>query len=131
MRLKRILKWSALALLVGLFGWFQFAYWTSTNDCEHLASAPGERMKAVVPCEYGSADVLQLREIAKPVPQDNEVLVQVRAASVNPADETYRGGVRIITGLRKPKVTRFGSDCAGTIEAVGKDVKLSRVRLSV
>jgi NADPH:quinone reductase-like Zn-dependent oxidoreductase len=120
---KRILKWTAFALLLGLVAWLQFAYWTSTNDCERLASAPGEHMKAIVYCEYGSADVLQLREIPKPIPADNEILVRVSAASLNPADETYRGSARMMTGLRKPKVTRFGIDCAGTVEAVGKDVK--------
>jgi NADPH:quinone reductase-like Zn-dependent oxidoreductase len=123
MKWKRILKWSALALPVILFAWFQFAYWTSTNDCERMTSVPGEPMKAIVFCEYGSTDVLQPRDIPKPIPRDDEVLVRVAAGSLNPVDETYRGSARIMTGLRKPKVTRFGTDCAGTVEAVGKNVK--------
>jgi NADPH:quinone reductase-like Zn-dependent oxidoreductase len=78
-------------------------------------------MKAIVYCDYGLAN-LKLKEIEKPTPADNEVLVKVRAASVNPADGIYRGGARIVTGLRKPKVTRLGTDFAGTVEAIGKNV---------
>ena len=70
----------------------------------------------------GPPEVLQLRDIEKPTPAENELLVKVRAASVNPVDSTYSGGVRLVTGLRKPKVTRFGTDYAGTVEAVGEKV---------
>ncbi|MEN3370926.1 MAG: hypothetical protein V7609_3069, partial [Verrucomicrobiota bacterium] len=60
-RPKRILKWSAGALLLVLFLWFQFAYWTSTNDCGRSIPAEAERMKAIRYCEYGSPDeVLKL-----------------------------------------------------------------------
>src|SRR5207244_3475959 len=75
-------------------------------------------------CEYG-VENLQLRDLEKPSPNDNEVLVRVRAASVNPADgHLIRGAwpMRPISGLRKPKNTRFGTDFAGIVEAVGKDV---------
>jgi NADPH:quinone reductase-like Zn-dependent oxidoreductase len=81
-------------------------------------------MKAVLHCEYGGPEILKLEEVEKPVPNDNQVLVRVRAASVNPLDLTIRGpwAIRPILGLRKPKDTRIGVDYAGTVEAVGKNV---------
>ncbi|MFC1720417.1 NAD(P)-dependent alcohol dehydrogenase [Pseudomonadota bacterium] len=83
-------------------------------------------MKAIAYHCYGSPDVLQVEEVAKPVPADNEVLVKVHAASVNPLDWHYLRGepylMRLGTGLGKPENTRLGVDFAGTIEAVGKDV---------
>ncbi|PZR74108.1 MAG: alcohol dehydrogenase [Chthoniobacterales bacterium] len=82
-------------------------------------------MKAIRYCEYGSPDdVLKVDEIEKPIPNANQLLVKVRAASVNPLDLSTRGQwlVRLIKGLRKPRETRLGIDYAGTVEAVGKDV---------
>jgi NADPH:quinone reductase-like Zn-dependent oxidoreductase len=83
-------------------------------------------MKAIVYHRYGSPDVLELREIDKPVVTDDDVLVRVRAASVNPLDWHYMRGtpyvVRIGAGFRKPKVTRLGVDVAGQVEAIGKNV---------
>jgi NADPH:quinone reductase-like Zn-dependent oxidoreductase len=84
-------------------------------------------MKAVVYTEFGPPDVLQIKEIETPVPKDNEVLVKVRAASVNPYDWHMIRGTpflmrAMMAGLRKPKDPRVGIDCAGTIQAVGKDV---------
>ena len=84
-------------------------------------------MKAVVYTEFGPPDVLQIKEIEKPVPKDNEVLVKVRAASVNPFDWHMIRGTpflmrAMMAGLRKPKEPRVGVDCAGTLEAVGKEV---------
>jgi NADPH:quinone reductase-like Zn-dependent oxidoreductase len=81
-------------------------------------------MKAILHCEYGGPDVLKVEEIEKPVPHDNQVLVKVRANSVNPLDLTIRGPLllRPLFGLRKPKDTRLGVDYAGTVEAVGKNV---------
>src|SRR5262249_34502301 len=71
-------------------------------------------------------DVLKLEEIEKPVPDDDQVLVRVRAASVNPFDWHFMRGtpyvMRLEAGLRKPKNTRLGVDFAGTVEAVGKNV---------
>ena len=122
MRIKRFLKWSFLLILVVLVGWVFVAYWTSTNDCDRYTAAPNNPMKAIVYCEYGPPEVLQLKEIEKPTPADNEVLVKVRAAGTNPLDGTHTGRARIVTGLRKPKLTRAGTDFAGTVEAVGKNV---------
>jgi NADPH:quinone reductase-like Zn-dependent oxidoreductase len=84
-------------------------------------------MKAVVYTEYGPPDVLQIKEIEKPAPKDNEVLVKVRAASVNPFDwHMIRGSpylMRVMmAGARKPKEPRVGVDCAGTVEIVGQEV---------
>ena len=81
-------------------------------------------MKAITHCEYGGPEVLKVEEIEKPVPTDNQVLVRVRAASVNPLDLTIRGPflLRPLFGLRKPKDTRLGVDYSGTVEAVGKNV---------
>ncbi|MBZ5652796.1 MAG: NAD(P)-dependent alcohol dehydrogenase [Acidobacteriia bacterium] len=80
-------------------------------------------MKAAVYSRYGPPDVLQIKDVEKPVPKDNEVLIRVRAASVNPLDEgLLKGGGRLVTGLLKPKATRLGVDVAGQVEAVGRDV---------
>jgi NADPH:quinone reductase-like Zn-dependent oxidoreductase len=121
---KRILKWSAGALLLVLFMWVQFAYWTSTNDCARSIPPRGQVMKAIRFCEYGPPDVLKVVEVEKPVPTDNELLVRVRAASLNFIDATVRGELlaRFIFGLRKPEFTGFGRDFAGVVEATGKDV---------
>jgi NADPH:quinone reductase-like Zn-dependent oxidoreductase len=124
MTIKRIFKWSALLVFVGLVAWLFVAYWTSTNDCSRAAVTPTNPMKAMLSCEYG-AENLKLQEIEKPTPADNEVLVRVRAASVNPADgHLIRGAwlMRPMGGMRKPKNTRFGTDFAGVVEAVGKNV---------
>ena len=124
MKLKRVLKSSASVILLALLVWFFIAYWTSTNECYRNAGPPNNPMKAVVHCEYGGPEVLKFEDIEKPVPNDNQVLVRVRAASVNPLDLTIRGPwlIRPILGLRKPKDTRLGVDYAGTVEAVGKNV---------
>jgi NADPH:quinone reductase-like Zn-dependent oxidoreductase len=82
-------------------------------------------MKAIVYRNYGSPDVLRLEEIEKPTAGDDEVLIKVRAAAVNPLDLLFRGTsymVRIMTGLRKPKDTRLGVDVAGQVEAGGRNV---------
>ncbi len=125
MKIKRVLKWSALAILLIFFAWFEFAYWTSTNDCARSIPAGAERMKAIKYCEYGSPDdVLKLEQVEKPVPNDNQILVRVRAVSLRFYDGgMLEGGVgRLIFGLRKPKNTTPGSDFSGTVEAVGRNV---------
>lgn len=84
-------------------------------------------MKAIVYTEYGSPDVLQLKEVAKPTPKDNEVLIKVYAVSVNAADlHLLRADpflIRLSYGLLKPKNEILGSDIAGRVEAVGGNVK--------
>ena len=83
-------------------------------------------MKAIVYEKYGTPDVLQLKEVAKPVPGEDEVLVKVHAASINDWDLGLLYGDfinRMLNGLRKPRRNILGSDIAGKIETVGKKVK--------
>jgi NADPH:quinone reductase-like Zn-dependent oxidoreductase len=124
-RWKRILKWSVTVILVALLVWFEIAYWTSTNDCSYTA-ALSNPMKAITYCDYGLKN-LKLQDIEKPTPADDQILVRVRAASVNPYDWHFVEGTPYVmramgVGLRKPKDTRLGVDFAGTVEAVGKNV---------
>jgi NADPH:quinone reductase-like Zn-dependent oxidoreductase len=123
---RRVLRWSAAALSTALVAGALTAYWTSDNNCDDLANVPGRPMKAIIYCDYGSADVLQFRDVEKPVPSDDEVLVRVRAASVNPYDwHMMRGtpyAARVAIGLRKPADIRMGVDFAGTVDSVGKNV---------
>ena len=83
-------------------------------------------MKAIVYRAYGSADVLELQETTNPDVKDDDVLVRVHAASVNPLDWHFMRGMPYVmragTGLRKPNATRLGVDVAGQVEAVGKNV---------
>jgi NADPH:quinone reductase-like Zn-dependent oxidoreductase len=83
-------------------------------------------MKAIVRDRYGPPDILRSEEIEKPVPREGEVLIRVRAASVNPADwHVLRGDpflIRLGEGLGKPKQRILGIDIAGVVEAVGRDV---------
>ena len=114
--IKRILKWTFLLILIGGFVWFEIAYWSSTNNCDQKI-APTNPMKAIVYCDYGLAN-LKLQDIEKPTPTDDQLLVRVRAASVNPYDWHFiEGSPKIIRlfgiGLRKPKDTRLGRDVAG------------------
>jgi NADPH:quinone reductase-like Zn-dependent oxidoreductase len=92
------------------------------------------QMKAIVCTEYGPPEVLQLKQVEKPRPKDNEVLIRVFATSVTAGDCNARGFVfippglgllaRLMLGFRKPKKSILGADVAGEIEAVGKDVRL-------
>jgi NADPH:quinone reductase-like Zn-dependent oxidoreductase len=82
-------------------------------------------MKAIVRAQYGPPDVLQFTEVEQPTPKDNEVLIRVRAASVNPLDSfALRGAplLRLIPGLRTPRDKGLGVDVAGQVESVGKNV---------
>ncbi len=88
-------------------------------------------MKAIVYTKYGSPDVLQLKEVEKPVPKDNEVLIKVHAATATTSGLSGRKGEpffsRLFTGLTKPKKNILGIELAGEIEVVGKDVKLFKI----
>lgn len=84
-------------------------------------------MKAIVYEEYGPPDVLELKEVEKPTPKDDEVLVKVHAAAANAADRHLLRGdpflFRLMFGLLKPKTKILGADIAGRVEAVGRNVK--------
>jgi NADPH:quinone reductase-like Zn-dependent oxidoreductase len=109
-------------------GAFVIAYVRSSNSCNDPQSSAvlAHPMKAIVYCDYGDASVLSLKDVEKPAPAEGEILVRVRAASVNPLDWHFMRGspylMRTQAGLRKPAVTRLGVDFAGTVEAVGPGV---------
>jgi NADPH:quinone reductase-like Zn-dependent oxidoreductase len=103
--------------------------WTSGHTVACLIPGKQRRdtIKAVVQDTYGPLDVLETREIDRPEIGDEEALVRVRAAGVNPADWAIMGGLpyiaRPVYGLRKPKNAVRGTDVAGTVEAVGAGVR--------
>jgi NADPH:quinone reductase-like Zn-dependent oxidoreductase len=94
-------------------------------------------MKAIVHTKYGPPDELQLKEVEKPVPMDNEVLIKIRATTVTTTDcnarnftfvpKSFMLFARIMFGFKKPRISILGIDLAGEIEAIGKDVKLFKV----
>src|SRR5437870_2330958 len=127
MKIKLILKWSTRAILVAFILMFLvvfIAYWRSTNDCDRKTALVNP-MKAIHFCEYGSPDVLKFEDVEKPVPNDDQVLIKVRAASLNFIDPGVMRGpwpLRLMSGLRKPEKTGLGNDLAGQVEVVGKNV---------
>ncbi|MEM7344339.1 MAG: NAD(P)-dependent alcohol dehydrogenase, partial [Chloroflexota bacterium] len=92
-------------------------------------------MKASVYTNYGLPNVLQLKEVDKPVPQDNEVLIRIEATTVTAVDNFYRKGrpflARLDTGLLKPKNPTLGTELAGVIEAIGQGVTQFKIGDSV
>jgi len=88
-------------------------------------------MKAIICTKYGSPDVLQLKEVEKPTPKDNEILVKVHATTVNRTDcATFRAKpffMRLVTGIFKPKNSILGTEFAGEIEAIGKNASAHKV----
>jgi NADPH:quinone reductase-like Zn-dependent oxidoreductase len=124
-KIRRVLK-GVFYLIVILIGVFAIYAWVTGARQEPIET--GEpHMKAVVYTDYGSPDVLEIRDIKKPVPNDDQILIKVRAASINPLDWHFMEGTPYImramgVGLRKPKDPRLGVDMAGQVEAVGKNV---------
>jgi NADPH:quinone reductase-like Zn-dependent oxidoreductase len=99
---------------------------SSEPSSEDGSTAQRSTMKAIVSDRYGPPDVLEFRDVDKPVLEAHQLLVRVHASSVNPADWYRVHGpffARVGEGLRKPKQTAVGSDLAGRVEAVGRDVK--------
>jgi NADPH:quinone reductase-like Zn-dependent oxidoreductase len=133
MKVRRVLKWLgvAVASVVGVCAILLFiAYRRSTNDCGRTIPAGVARMKAIQYCEYGAPDdVLKIADVETPTPNDNQILVRVRAVSLRFYDGgMLRGGIgRLVFGLRKPKVTCPGSDFSGTVEEVGRNVSEFKV----
>ncbi len=99
-----------------------------TSDCEPAPAVASDAvlMKAIVYRCYGSPDILELADVEKPEPADDEVLVKVHAAAVNPYDWHFMRGspyfMRLGTGIGAPTETRLGADFAGIVEAVGSNV---------
>src|SRR6478672_2668635 len=130
--MKRILKWIGATILFAVILTFLvgfIAYWRSTNDCDRKTALVNP-MKAIHFCEYGSPDVLKFEDVEKSVPNDDQVLIKVRAASLNFIDPGVMRGpwpLRMMSGLRKPEKTRLGTDVAGQVEMVGKNVTQFKV----
>jgi NADPH:quinone reductase-like Zn-dependent oxidoreductase len=129
--LRRILGGLAVLLVLGLVA--LAVALSHESPCVPAAAASGEgpRMQAWVRSCYGSADVLELAEVARPLPAAGEVLVRVHAAAINPLDWHYLTGtpyvMRLESGLGRPKSDRLGVDFAGTVAEVGPGVTRFKV----
>jgi NADPH:quinone reductase-like Zn-dependent oxidoreductase len=123
--LKGVLWLGAGAVALGFLA-LAVGYYRSDNVCSQPRSAPGNPMNAIVYCDYGPPDVLKLEAVEKPVPNDDQLLVKVKAAAINPLDWHYVRGtpylMRLQAGLRRPADIGVGVDFSGTVEAVGKSV---------
>lgn len=97
-----------------------------------MADAETQRMKAAFADRYGGPDVVKLREVERPTPTGDQILVRVRAASVNRADLDWLkpkpGFMRLSMGIRAPRNQEVGTDVAGVVEAVGPGVNSGRCR---
>jgi NADPH:quinone reductase-like Zn-dependent oxidoreductase len=128
MRLRHKILSVILIIVAAGVMWLAFSL-SHDSPCGPAPSLPADAklMKAIVYRCYGSPDVLRFEDIEKPTPADDQVLVRVHAASVNPLDRHYMRGtpylVRADAGLGKPTDPRLGVDFAGTVEAVGRNVK--------
>jgi NADPH:quinone reductase-like Zn-dependent oxidoreductase len=125
--------WSSVLVLL-LVGFVAADYALTHAPAPHPAPVPADpaqRMKAVVYYQYGGPEVLRIVEVAKPPAGDHDVLINVRAASLNPYEWHFMTGtpflVRLIGGLRAPKNYRLGIDFAGTVVAAGKEVTRYKV----
>ena len=125
------LKYKILSVTLGVVavGVLTLAYMLSHESaCGPAPAVPDNAtlMKAIVQHCYGPPDVLKLEDIEKPTPADDELLIKIHAASVNPLDWHYMRGkpyiMRMDAGMGTPKTARLGVDFAGTVEAVGKNV---------
>jgi len=91
-----------------------------------LSTMEKKIMKAIISTQYGSPDVLQLADIKKPTPKEDEVLVKVRVATVTPSDSAFRQGkpfiIKLMYGLKKPRIQVSGVEFSGDVESVGAGV---------
>lgn len=122
---RRFLRRAFYLIVVLVAGFVSYAWITGARQQPIETGEP--HMKSVVYTDYGPPDVLEIRDVRKPVPTDDQILVRVRAASVNPLEWHFIRGTPYIAriaamGLRKPKSPRLGVDMAGQVEAVGKNV---------
>lgn len=128
MKLRYRITWGIFAVLGIAIAVFAFVL-SRTDDCGARAPLADDvdRMKAVVYRCYGGPEVLEYVDVEKPVPGDDEVLVKVHTAAVNPYDWHFMRGspyiMRLGSGLNAPEDPRMGVDFAGTVEAVGKNVE--------
>jgi len=126
---RRIARWTIrgiAVLVVLLFALLVIAYYRSKNVCDESHPTPANPMKAVVHCEYGPPQVLKVEAVERPACTDDQILVKVKAAAVNPLDWHFIRGtpylMRMQAGMRYPKDIRVGVDFSGTVESVGKNV---------
>ncbi len=112
--------------IIGLVGVLAIYAW-ATGARQEAIETGEPHMKAAIYTNYGSPDVIEVRDIKKPVPNDDQILIKVHAASVNPLDWHYLEGTPYVmramgVGLRKPEQPRLGINLAGVVEAIGKNV---------
>lgn len=129
---KPLLKRWSVRIPLGLLVLLVIAYQFVGPSAPPPARSSGQAMQAILYREYGDASVLRLERVDKPLPNDDQVLVQVRAAGANPLDWHYMRGtpyiLRVVgSGIRRPVDPRLGVDLAGVVVAVGKDVKRFKV----